>query len=161
MFSTCVPRGIAAKLVYRTVGGKVETSLYCSTATPAAPAAEAASVIPLRTMGMFWDRVVQNFEEIFALMLCADWHTRNLQICDSGTPPCICGFAICGLQKRCLPTSGSYSTAQYARTFNSTLTPKSLNVIKIQENKQAQKTNIWAVNFNSDSYFLVLLDFWK
>ncbi len=32
MFSTCVARGIAAKLVYKTVGGKVETSLYCSTA---------------------------------------------------------------------------------------------------------------------------------
>jgi hypothetical protein len=48
MFSTCVARGIAAKLVYRTVGGKVETSLYCSTATPAAPAAEAASVISKR-----------------------------------------------------------------------------------------------------------------
>ncbi len=43
MFSTCVGRGKAAKLVYRTVGGKVETSLYWSTATPAA---EAASVIP-------------------------------------------------------------------------------------------------------------------
>jgi hypothetical protein len=41
MFSTCVARGIAAKLVYKTVGGKVETSLYCSTAasTPAAAAA--------------------------------------------------------------------------------------------------------------------------
>jgi hypothetical protein len=40
MFSTCVARGIAAKLVYKTVGGKVETSLYCSTAaaTPAAAA---------------------------------------------------------------------------------------------------------------------------
>jgi hypothetical protein len=33
MFSTCVARGIAAKLTYKTVGGKVETSLYCSTAT--------------------------------------------------------------------------------------------------------------------------------
>ncbi len=32
MFSTCVARGIAAKLVYKTVGGKVETSLYCSIA---------------------------------------------------------------------------------------------------------------------------------
>ena len=32
MFSTCVARGIAAKLVYKTVGGKVEMSLYCSTA---------------------------------------------------------------------------------------------------------------------------------
>jgi len=40
MFSTCVASGIAAKLVYKTVGGKVETSLYCSTAaaTPAAAA---------------------------------------------------------------------------------------------------------------------------
>jgi hypothetical protein len=40
MFSTCVERGIAAKLVYKTVGGKVETSLYCSTAaaTPTAAA---------------------------------------------------------------------------------------------------------------------------
>jgi hypothetical protein len=48
MFSTCVARGIAAKLVYKTVGGKVETSLFCSTAaaTPAAatPAAAAASI---------------------------------------------------------------------------------------------------------------------
>ena len=44
MFNTCVVRGIAAKLVYRTVGGKVETSLYCSTATPAAPAVVAASI---------------------------------------------------------------------------------------------------------------------
>jgi hypothetical protein len=32
MFSTCVARGIAAKLVFKTVGGKVEMSLYCSTA---------------------------------------------------------------------------------------------------------------------------------
>jgi hypothetical protein len=40
MFSTCVERGIAAKLVYKTVGGKVVTSLYCSTAaaTPTAAA---------------------------------------------------------------------------------------------------------------------------
>ncbi len=40
MFSTCVTKGIAAKLVYKTVGGKVETSLFCSTAaaTPAAAA---------------------------------------------------------------------------------------------------------------------------
>jgi hypothetical protein len=40
MFSTCVARGIAAKLVYKTVGGKVETSLYCSTSasTPSAAA---------------------------------------------------------------------------------------------------------------------------
>jgi hypothetical protein len=30
MFSTCVARGKAAKLVYKTVGGKVEASLYCS-----------------------------------------------------------------------------------------------------------------------------------
>jgi hypothetical protein len=44
MFSTCVARGIAAKLVYKTVGGKVETSLYCSTAasTPEAAAAVAS-----------------------------------------------------------------------------------------------------------------------
>jgi hypothetical protein len=48
MFNTCVVRGIAAKLVYRTVGGKVETSLYCSTATPAAPVVEAASILPKR-----------------------------------------------------------------------------------------------------------------
>jgi hypothetical protein len=41
MFSTCVARGIAAKLVYKTVGGKVETSLYCSTA--AATTTEAAN----------------------------------------------------------------------------------------------------------------------
>jgi hypothetical protein len=41
MFSTCVARGIAAKLVYKTVGGKVETSLFCSTAV-AAPAAAAS-----------------------------------------------------------------------------------------------------------------------
>jgi hypothetical protein len=44
MFSTCVVRGIAAKLVYKTVGGKVETSLYCSTAAATATAA----VIALR-----------------------------------------------------------------------------------------------------------------
>jgi hypothetical protein len=53
MFRTCVARGIAAKLVYKSVGGKVETSLFCSTAaatpaaaTPAAatPAAAAASI---------------------------------------------------------------------------------------------------------------------
>ncbi len=31
MFSTCVAKGIAAKLVYKTVGGKVEMSLFCST----------------------------------------------------------------------------------------------------------------------------------
>jgi hypothetical protein len=39
MFSTCVARGIAAKLVYKTVGGKVETSLYCSTAAATTTAA--------------------------------------------------------------------------------------------------------------------------
>jgi hypothetical protein len=44
MFSTCVARGIAAKLVYKTVGGKVETSLYCSTAS--ATSAAAAAHIP-------------------------------------------------------------------------------------------------------------------
>ncbi len=40
MSSTRVARGNAAKLVYKTVGGKVETTLYCSTAvsTPAAAA---------------------------------------------------------------------------------------------------------------------------
>jgi hypothetical protein len=43
MFSTCVARGIAAKLVYKTVGGKVETSLYCSTAAATAAAAAAAA----------------------------------------------------------------------------------------------------------------------
>jgi hypothetical protein len=43
IFSTCVAKGIAANLMYKTVGGKVETSLYCSTATPAAAA---ASVTP-------------------------------------------------------------------------------------------------------------------
>ena len=42
MFSTCVARGIAAKLVYKTVGGKVETSLYCSTAAATAAAAAAS-----------------------------------------------------------------------------------------------------------------------
>jgi hypothetical protein len=36
MFSTCVARGIAAKLVYKTVGSKVEMSLYCSTAAVSA-----------------------------------------------------------------------------------------------------------------------------
>jgi hypothetical protein len=41
MFSTCVARGIAAKLVYKTVGGKVETSLYCSTAAATTTAAAA------------------------------------------------------------------------------------------------------------------------
>ncbi len=45
IFSTCVARGIAAKSVYRTVGGTVETSLYCKTARPAV---EAANVIPKR-----------------------------------------------------------------------------------------------------------------
>jgi hypothetical protein len=44
MFSTCVARGIAAKLVYKTVGGKVETSLYCSTAASTPEAAAAANV---------------------------------------------------------------------------------------------------------------------
>jgi hypothetical protein len=34
-----VAKGIAAKLIYKTVGGKVETSLYCSSSTPAAAAA--------------------------------------------------------------------------------------------------------------------------
>jgi hypothetical protein len=43
MFSTCVARGIAAKLVYKTVGGKVETSLYCSTASATSTAAAAAA----------------------------------------------------------------------------------------------------------------------
>ena len=43
MFSTCVARGIAAKLVYKTVGGKVETSLYCSTAAATAAAAASGS----------------------------------------------------------------------------------------------------------------------
>ncbi len=39
IFSTCVAKGITAKLMYKTVGGKVETSLYCSSSTPAAAAA--------------------------------------------------------------------------------------------------------------------------
>jgi hypothetical protein len=44
MFNTCVARGIAAKLVQKTVDGKVEVNLHCSTMTPpAASAAEAAA----------------------------------------------------------------------------------------------------------------------
>ncbi len=43
MFSTYVARGIAAKLVYKTVGGKVETSLFCSTAVAATAAAASVS----------------------------------------------------------------------------------------------------------------------
>jgi hypothetical protein len=43
MFSTCVARGIAAKLVYKTVGGKVETSLFCSTAVAATAATASVS----------------------------------------------------------------------------------------------------------------------
>jgi hypothetical protein len=43
MFNTCVARGIAAKLVQKTVDGKVEVSLHCSTMTPAAAAASAAA----------------------------------------------------------------------------------------------------------------------
>jgi hypothetical protein len=46
MFSTCVARGIAAKLIYKTVGGKVETSLYCSTASATTATAAAAAHIP-------------------------------------------------------------------------------------------------------------------
>ena len=46
MFSTCVARGIAAKLVYKTVGGKVETSLFCSTAAATPAAATPAAAIP-------------------------------------------------------------------------------------------------------------------
>ena len=38
MFDKCVARGIAAKLTYKTVGGRVETSLFCSTASAAAAA---------------------------------------------------------------------------------------------------------------------------
>ncbi len=40
MSSTRVARGNEAKLVYKTVGGKVETTMYCSTtaSTPAAAA---------------------------------------------------------------------------------------------------------------------------
>jgi hypothetical protein len=41
MFSTCVARGIAAKLVYKTVGGVVETSLFCS--VPSTTAAASSS----------------------------------------------------------------------------------------------------------------------
>jgi len=43
MFSTCVARGIAAKLVYKTVGGLVETSLFCSAPSTAAAAASTTS----------------------------------------------------------------------------------------------------------------------
>ena len=43
MFNTCVARGIAAKLIQKTVDGKVEVSLHCSTMTPAAAASAAAS----------------------------------------------------------------------------------------------------------------------
>ncbi len=39
MFSTCVARGIAAKLVLKSVGGQVVTSLYCSSPSTAASAA--------------------------------------------------------------------------------------------------------------------------
>jgi hypothetical protein len=42
MFSTCVVRGIAARLVYKTVRGKVETNLYCSMAAAASPATAAS-----------------------------------------------------------------------------------------------------------------------
>ena len=43
MFNTCVARGIAAKLVQKTVGGKVEVSLHCSTIPPAAASAAASA----------------------------------------------------------------------------------------------------------------------
>ena len=43
MFNTCVARGIAAKLIQKTVDGKVEVSLHCSTMTPAAAAAASAA----------------------------------------------------------------------------------------------------------------------
>jgi hypothetical protein len=46
IFSTCVAKAIAAKLKYKTVGGKVETSLYCITATPVAAA---VSVTPKKS----------------------------------------------------------------------------------------------------------------
>jgi hypothetical protein len=42
MFNICVTRGIAAKLIQKTVDGKVEVSLHCSTMVPAA-AAEASA----------------------------------------------------------------------------------------------------------------------
>jgi len=42
MFSTCVARGIAAKLVYKTVGGVVETSLFCSAPSTAAAASSSS-----------------------------------------------------------------------------------------------------------------------
>ncbi len=46
MFSTCVARGNAAKLMYKTSGGKVETSLYCSTASAPSTTAAAAAHVP-------------------------------------------------------------------------------------------------------------------
>jgi len=39
MFSTCVARGIAAKLVLKSVGGQVVTSLYCSSPSTTTSAA--------------------------------------------------------------------------------------------------------------------------
>jgi hypothetical protein len=47
MFNTCVAKGIVAKLVQKTVDGKVEISLHCSTMTSAAAAA-AVSATPKR-----------------------------------------------------------------------------------------------------------------
>ncbi len=41
MFSTCVARGIAAKLVLKSVGGQVVTSLYCSSSSTTTSAARA------------------------------------------------------------------------------------------------------------------------
>jgi hypothetical protein len=43
MFNTCVARGISAKLIQKTVDGKVEVSLHCSTMTPSAAAAASAA----------------------------------------------------------------------------------------------------------------------
>jgi hypothetical protein len=48
MFNTCVARGLTAKLIQKTVDGKVEVSLHCSTMTPAAASAAAAGVTPKR-----------------------------------------------------------------------------------------------------------------
>ncbi len=58
-------------------------------------------------------------KEIFGFAICGLAHLRNLRICDSGMSPRVCGFAICGLNKKNLRAPFGYmmihrSSSQFA-----------------------------------------------
>ncbi len=77
----------------------------------------------------------------FADLWFADWHTWEIcRFAIAEHPQVFADLQLADFKKKVFAYFlFFYSAAEYARTFNSTLTPKSLKVIKIQENKQAPK----------------------